>query len=281
MSKVSVISSLLQPLPQIDRSNSLQFSLKGRVALVTGGARGCGLAFAQGLAEAGADIAVFDVIAPSPTVADQLRIEYGVRAEFYTVDVTSLASLGAGFAALAADFGGQLDVVVACAGVNQDVALLDTSEADFDRLFGVNCKGLYFTAQLAARQMVANGNGTRRAGAGGSIILVASMASYIAIRSQRSSAYCGTKGAVRAMVAPMAAEMSQYGIRVNSISPGYVRTEMTAPFPHLLEGWKDEVMLGRVAEPEDIKGACVFLASDASSYCTGSDIVVDGGVIKW
>lgn len=252
----------------------MQFSLKGRVALVTGGARGCGLAFAQGLAEAGADIAVFDVIAPSPALA-QLTTDYGVRTKFYTVDVTLISGLEAGFAEFKADFGGKLDIVVACAGVNKNVEFLDTTEADFDRLFGVNCKGLYFTAQLAAKQMIENGTRV------GSIILVASMASYIAIRSQRSSAYCGTKGAVKAMVAPMAAEMNKYGIRVNSISPGYVRTEMTAPFPHLLEGWKDEVMLGRVAEPDDIKGACVFLASDASSYCTGSDIVVDGGVIKW
>lgn len=189
--------------------------------------------------------------------------------------MTSLSSLAAGFAAFQADFGDKLDILVACAGVNKNVEFLNTTEQDFDRLFDVNCKGLYFTAQLAAKQMIANG--TKR----GSIILVASMASYIAIRSQRSSAYCGTKGAVKAMVAPMAAEMNKYGIRVNSVSPGYVRTEMTAPFPHLLEGWKDEIMLGRVAEPDDIKGACVFLASDASNYCTGSDIVVDGGVTKW
>lgn len=214
------------------------------------------------------------MIAPSPALA-QLTTDHGIRTKFYTVDVTSLSSLETGFTQFKADFDGKLDIVVACAGVNKNIEFLDTSEADFDRLFGVNCKGLYFTAQLAAKQMIANGTKV------GSIILVASMASYIAIRSQRSSAYCGTKGAVKAMVAPMAAEMNQYGIRVNSISPGYVRTEMTAPFPHLLESWKDEVMLGRVAEPDDIKGACVFLASDASSYCTGSDIVVDGGVIKW
>lgn len=244
------------------------------MALVTGGARGCGLAFAQGLAEAGADIAVFDVIEASPAFAEITR-EHGVRTEIYTVDVTSLASLRAGFEAFKADFGGRLDILVACAGVNKNVKMLDTTEEDFDRLFGVNCKGLYFTTQLAAQQMISSGTKV------GSIILVASMASYIAIRSQSSTAYCGTKGAVKAMVAPMAAEMHEHGIRVNSISPGYVRTEMTAPFPHLLEIWKDEVMLNKVAEPNDIKGACVFLASDASSYCTGSDIVVDGGVTKW
>ncbi|KAK1637724.1 cytochrome P450 [Colletotrichum phormii] len=186
----------------------------------------------------------------------------------------SLPSLEKAFAAVAADFDGKLDIFVACAGVNKNVQFLDTEEADFDRLYGVNCKGLYFSAKMAAKAMIANGTKC------GSIIFVASIASYIAIRSQRSTAYCGTKGAVRAMVAPIAAELNKYGIRVNSISPGYVRTEMTAPFPDLLEGWKDEIMNGRVAEPDDIKGACVFLASDASKYCQGSDILVDGGVTK-
>ncbi|KAK1998847.1 short chain dehydrogenase reductase [Colletotrichum falcatum] len=240
-----------------------KFSLKGRVAAITGGARGCGLAFAQGLAEAGADVAIFDLIDPDPAALEQLSAANGVRARAYVVDVTSVPSLEAGFASVAADFGGALDVFVACAGVNRDVAFLDTDEADFDRLFGVNCRGLYFSAKLAAKAMIASGTGRR---GGGSIILVASIASHMAIRSQRSSAYCGTKGAVRAMVAPIAAELDRHGIRVNSISPGYVRTEMTAPFPDLLESWKDEIMNGRVAEPDDIKGACVFLASDASRY---------------
>jgi NAD(P)-dependent dehydrogenase (short-subunit alcohol dehydrogenase family) len=227
------------------------------VAVVTGGARGCGLAFAQGLAEAGADIAIFDIIPPSPAF-EEISTEHGVRTKSYVVDVTQIASLEAAFASVAADFDGKLDVFVACAGINKNVEFLDTTEADFDRLVSVNCKGVYFGAQFAAKAMIANG--TKH----GSIILVASIASYMAIRSQRSTAYCGTKGAVRAMVPAIAAELSQYGIRVNSISPGYVRTEMTAPFPHLLESWKDEIMNGRVAEPNDIKGACVFLASDAS-----------------
>ncbi|KAH8895660.1 short chain dehydrogenase [Thozetella sp. PMI_491] len=251
-----------------------KFSLKGRMAIVTGGARGCGLAFAQGLAEAGADVAIFDVIPPSPDFLE-IPTQFGVQAKAYTVDVTSLSSLEAAFATVAADFAGRLDILVACAGVNKNVEFLDTTEEDFERLFGVNCKGVYFTAKLGAKAMIANGTKC------GSIVLVASIASYMAIRSQRSSAYCGTKGAVRAMVSPIAAELNQYGIRVNSISPGYVRTEMTAPFPHLLESWKDEIMNGRVAEPDDIKGACVFLASDASRYCTGTDILVDGGVTKW
>ncbi|KAH8202904.1 hypothetical protein TruAng_002957 [Truncatella angustata] len=251
-----------------------KFSLKGRVAIITGGGRGCGLAFATGLAEAGADIAVFDVIEPVSGY-DKLASEYGVTTRAYKVDVTSPESLAKAFADVKSDFGGKLDIVVACAGVNKNVEFLDTTNEEYEKLFAVNSKGVFFTAQNGAKAMIENG--TKH----GSIILVASIASHMAIRSQRSSAYCGTKGSVRAMVAPIAAELNKYGIRVNSISPGYVRTEMTAPFPHLLESWKDEIMNGRVAEPDDIKGACVFLASDASSYCTGTDILVDGGVTKW
>jgi NAD(P)-dependent dehydrogenase (short-subunit alcohol dehydrogenase family) len=167
---------------------------------------------------------------------DNLASEYGVTTRSYKVDVTSPKSLAEAFAAVKSDFGGKLDIVVACAGVNKNVEFLDTTNEDYDKLFAVNSKGVFFTAQYGAKAMMENG--TKH----GSIILVASIASHMAIRSQRSSAYCGTKGSVRAMVAPIAAELNRYGIRVNSISPGYVRTEMTAPFPHLLESWKDEIM---------------------------------------
>ncbi|OCK85083.1 short-chain dehydrogenase/reductase SDR [Lepidopterella palustris CBS 459.81] len=251
-----------------------RFSLKGRTALVTGGARGCGLAFAEGLAEAGADVAIFDVIPPTEGFFE-IGKTYGVKSRHYIVDVSSISSLEAGFESFKTDFNGALDICVPCAGVNANVSFLDTTPEQFENLTSVNIRGVYYTAQLAAKAMIANHT------THGSIILVASIASYMAIRSQLSSAYCGTKGAVRAMCPAIAAELVKYGIRVNSISPGYVRTEMTAPFPHLLESWKDEIMNGRVAMPEDIRGGCVFLASDASLYMTGQDLCIDGGVTKW
>ncbi|BDD57220.1 hypothetical protein MPDQ_003520 [Monascus purpureus] len=251
-----------------------RFSLKGRTALVTGGARGCGLAFAEGLAEAGADVAIFDVIPPTEGFFE-IEKKYGVKTGHYLVDVSSPKSLAEGFAAFQKDFSNKLDVCVPCAGINRHISFLDTPYEEQEKLLAVNVTGAYFTAQHAAKQMIANG--TKH----GSIVLVASMASHICVKDQLSTAYCATKGAVRAMCPAIAKELVQYGIRVNSVSPGYVRTEMTAAFPHLLESWKNDIMLGRVAEPDDIRGACVFLASDASAYITGQDILVDGGVTKW
>ncbi|RMZ41195.1 short chain type dehydrogenase [Aspergillus flavus] len=236
-----------------------KFSLQGRTALVTGGARGCGLAFARGLAEAGANVAVFDVVEPDTTFYT-IEKEYSVRTAYYRVDVSSQESLESGFSQFQKDFNNALDICVPCAGINRHLPFLEFTYKDHHDLVSINVLGLYFTAQLAAKQMIANG--TKH----GSIVLVASMASHIAVRSQLCSAYCGTKGA---------------DIRVNSISPGYVRTEMTAAFPHLIQGWESEAMNGRIAEPEDIMGACVFLASDASAYMTGQDIIVDGGVTRW
>lgn len=203
-------------------SNWIQFSLQGRVAVVTGGARGCGMAFAQGLGAAGASIALLDMIEPVVSTAE-MSAQYGVSVRFYKTDVSSLQSLRSAFDAIRSDFDNRLDILVACAGVNKNVEFLDTTEQDFERLFDVNARGVFFSAQLAAKAMIENGTNF------GSIILVASIASHMAIRSQRSSAYCGTKGAVRAMVPGIAAELNKYGIRVNSISPGYVKTVRSEP----------------------------------------------------
>lgn len=188
--------------------------------MVTGGARGCGLAFAQGLAEAGANVAVLDLIDPAPEF-HEISTLYSVKTWFFKVDVSSVASLGNAFSDFLKESDGALDICVACAGTNKNMSFMDTDEASFDKLNSVNVKGVFFTAQMAAKSMIANK--TMK----GSIIMVASIAAFRAVRGQMSSAYCGTKGAVKAMVPPIAVELAQHGIRVNSISPGYVRTEMT------------------------------------------------------
>jgi NAD(P)-dependent dehydrogenase (short-subunit alcohol dehydrogenase family) len=187
---------------------------------VTGGARGCGLAFAQGLAEAGADVAIFDVI-PSVEAFFEIEKTYGVKTKHYIVDVSSIKSLQEGFSAFKADFGGKLDICVPCAGINKNLSFLDTSFEEHQKLLGVNVMGVYHTAQLAAKQMIENG--TKK----GSIVLVASIASYMAIRSQMSSAYCGTKGAVRAMCPAIAAELNKY-VSYYTVFRGVPRRSMEA-----------------------------------------------------
>lgn len=151
----------------------------------------------------------------------EISTKYSVKTWYFKVDVSSVASIEVAFSAFLKATNGAVDICVACAGVNKNISFTDTDEATFDKLSSVNVKGVYFTAQMAAKAMIANKT------AKGSIVLVASIAASRAVRGQMSSAYCGTKGAVMAMCPPIAVELAQYGIRVNSISPGYVRTEMT------------------------------------------------------
>lgn len=127
-----------------------------------------------------------------------------MKTAHYIVDVSSITSLEEGFAAFEKDFEGKLDICVPCAGINRNLSFLETSFEEHQKLVGINVMGVYHTAQLAAKVMIRNG--TRN----GSIVLVASIASYMAIRSQMSSAYCGTKGAVRAMCPAIAAELNEY-----------------------------------------------------------------------
>jgi len=203
---------------------------------VTGGARGLGVSFAQGLAEAGlmwlylmslsllqSSVIFPKVMAWRPHhISEGLNIRFEIYLTTSRVDVTSMENLEKGFEVFAADFGGILDICVPCAGINKNIPFLETSFEEHQRLISVNVTGV-FPAQLAAKQMIKNGT------IKGSIIMTASIASYMAIRTQTWSAYCGTKGVVKAMAPPIAAALNQYGIRVNTISPGFVRTEMTAP----------------------------------------------------
>jgi NAD(P)-dependent dehydrogenase (short-subunit alcohol dehydrogenase family) len=188
--------------------------------VVTGGARGCGLSFTQGLAEAGANVVVLDLIDPAPEF-HEISATYSVKTWYFKVDVSSVSSLEKAFSAFLQETSGALDICIACAGTNKNLSFTQTDEASFDKLNSVNVKGAFFTAQMAAKAMIANKT-TK-----GSIVMVASIAAFRAVRGQMSSAYCGTKGAVLSMCPPMAVELAQFGIRVNSISPGYVRTEMT------------------------------------------------------
>jgi NAD(P)-dependent dehydrogenase (short-subunit alcohol dehydrogenase family) len=210
------------------------------VAIITGGARGLGLAFAEALAEYGADIAVFDV----GTLSAEFTIiskKHNVRTSFIKTDVTDPKAIESSVAQVVKLFGG-VDICVASAGIAFEEDFLTTGPEQLRALLAVNTEGLYYTNQSAASQMVKQARG-------GSIVNISSIAGVKAIRSQKNTtSYAETKGAVIAHTRSLAAELAPYGIRVNSIAPGFIYTDMIKDFaknrPEHLKLWQDETMLG-------------------------------------
>jgi NAD(P)-dependent dehydrogenase (short-subunit alcohol dehydrogenase family) len=246
------------------------FDLTGRVAVVTGGGRGIGLAIARGLGAAGAQILIADRDEPRGAAAVAALQDAGVRAVCLRTDVTDPSSIGAALDAAESGLGG-FDILVNNAGMSQRTPAEEYSPEDLRRMTALNLDGVFFGMQAAARRWIA----ARRPG---SIVNLASFAGVVA--DPLSAPYAATKGAVVQLTRTCAVEWAPHGIRVNAIGPGYVRTEMTAPAlaePETRRRILERTPLGRVAEPEDLAGAAVFLASDASRYVTGHVLMVDGG----
>ncbi len=241
--------------------------LKGKVALVTGAGRGIGEAIALAFAREGARVAVADVD-PKTAQATARRIGRG-RALALHMDVADSGSVRDGFDAIDRMWR-RIDVAVTNAAVEPIVPFLELGEATWDRIIDVNLKGTFLVAQAAARRMA-----RRRRGV---IITLSSVNAEVA--RPESAAYAATKGGVRQLTKAMAIALAPHGIRVNAIGPGTVVTGLTR---HLLRrrAWRDAVYartpMQRVAEPREIAEVAVFLASEASSYMTGSTVYVDGG----
>lgn len=247
------------------------FNLTGEIALITGAARGLGLAQARALASAGADVIVSDHDADtSRTAAETLRSE-GFTATPLPMDVRAVSHIRAAFEHLEIR-GAAPSILVNNAGVSFRRSALEATEEDYDRTFSVNSRGAYFVAQTAARLMRAHG--------GGSIINIASIGA-LTVDGPQSSVYDASKAAVEHTTSNFAYEWARYGIRVNAIAPGYIHTPMTdGLLPDTAvedELVRTKIPLGRVGEPEDLAGAVVFLASRESSWVTGHTLVVDGG----
>ncbi|KEF57398.1 uncharacterized protein A1O9_05315 [Exophiala aquamarina CBS 119918] len=262
-----------------------QFVLSDRNILITGGNQGIGLGLAAGLARLGANLIIFDISPPSAEF-EQISKSYGVRTAYRKVDVSSVSALRKSFEDTVKPFCGDggLDICIAAAGINQLKDFRKIEEGDFDQVVNVNVKGVYFTCQQAAEAMIGPESDCKaRTGgkASKSIILIASTAAQVATRTHNSSVYALSKSAVRGMVPELAKELGPHGIRVNSISPGYTLTNMTAGYPDLVKQWQNDTMLGTIGTPEDYVGAAVYLASSASRYVTGQDFLIDGGSTKW
>ena len=251
-----------------------RLSLKGRVAMVTGGSRGIGKAFAVGLAEAGADVVVVSrkTKEEGEAVAAELR-RIGAKGSFAVLaDVTSRASLDAAVDETVKRLG-KLDIMVANAGIGIDVNAEDMTEDQWDRLMDVNLKGVFFAAQAAAKLMIPRKSGN--------IIVTSSLSAFVA-NGNPQACYNTSKAGVNMLVRCLAYEWARHNIRVNAIAPGFIMTDILGPylneFPDEAYGYMIKpAAMNRIGTPDELAGAAVFLASDASSYMTGQCMVIDGG----
>lgn len=245
------------------------FSLEGRVAVVTGGARGIGADTAELLAMAGADVAVVDVLNSDHTVA--LVESHGRRAQGYQADLTDETAVNQLFADISREFG-RIDIVHNNAGIAFCQKAEDMTFEEWRRVMNIDLDAVFLVARAAGQLMI-------EAGRGGSIINTASMSGMIVNYPQEQVAYNAAKAGVIHLTKSLAAEWAQYSIRVNAVSPGYIGTDMTPPTSR--KDWMDEWFarspVKRLGTPREVAGAVLYLASDAASFTTGANIVVDGG----
>ena len=240
--------------------------LDGRRALVTGAGRGLGRACAAALAQAGAHVTLcarsFDQV---EAVAAAVRADGGSAYEV-RLDVTDLDAV-----ARMVEAAEPFDILVNNAGTNRPAPLTEVTTADFDVVSRINVRAVFFLAQAVARRLIA-------AGRGGSIINMSSQMGHVGAPNR--SVYCTTKHAVEGMTKAMAVELGRHGIRVNAICPTFIMTPMTAPFfenQAFRAATLEKIKIGQLGKVEDIMGAVVFLASDASALMTGSALMLDGG----
>lgn len=243
------------------------FGLQGKVAVVTGGGRGIGQVVAVGLARAGAEVAILNRTNADETV--RLIQAAGGKGYFLAADVTQEAEVEAAFARILAR-SGSVDVLFNNAGICMHQTSLEATVAEFRKVLDVNVTGEFIVARAAGRIMIERG-------IRGSIINMASMSGSIVNVPQWQASYNASKAAVIHLTRSLAAEWAEHGIRVNSLSPGYIATPMATDTPQeLRDAWDRLIPMHRMGRPEELVPAILCLASAASGYTSGSDVVIDG-----
>ena len=244
--------------------------LGDRVALVTGAGQGIGFACARALAAEGARVVLAEQEEGRGRDAARRLADEGFTATFARCDVSRKGEVDAAVAK-AVEAHGRLDILVANAGIVHAAEFLDLAEADFDRVLGVNLKGVFLCGQAAARQMV-------KQGGGGAIVNMSSVNAVLAIPNQVP--YVVSKGAVNQLTKVMALSLAEHGIRVNAVGPGSIATDMLVTAmgdPAARQRLLSRTPLGRIGDPDEIAAIAAFLASDEASYITGQTIYADGG----
>ena len=245
------------------------FDIKGRKAIVTGAGKGIGKVLAIALAEAGCDVALFGLHKENLTEVANTINKLNRKSSVIQGDGSKKDDVQKAFARVAKEFG-RLDICVNNAGISMQVPVEKMSEEDWDRIIDINMKGVFFCSQEAVHIMIPQKKGC--------IINIGSISARIVNVPQPQAVYNTSKAGVIMLTQTTAVEWAPYGIRVNAISPGYMKTEMTlASMSHLFPTWEDLTPMKRLGVPEELRGALIYLASDASSYMTGHDLVIDGG----
>lgn len=253
-----------------------RFSLKGRIAVVTGGARGIGFSTSEALAEAGALVIIVDMNGDAASEAAEKLIAMGYKAESETLDVTSSTAVNSTRDAVIARHG-QVDILVNSAGIaRSNIKSEDMTDDEWLTVMDVNINGMFWCCRAFGKSMLAAGKGA--------IVNVGSMSGFVVNRPQEQAQYNASKAAVHQLTKSLAAEWAPRGIRVNSVAPTYIETEMTNYVyddPELMKYWVGGTPMARMGQTDEIASVILFLASDAASLMTGSIVVADGGYSCW
>ncbi|HLK64087.1 MAG TPA: SDR family oxidoreductase [Bryobacteraceae bacterium] len=249
------------------------FRLDGKVALVTGGYGGIGESVSRGLAALGAEVGVAGHDAAKAAACAASLGELGAPAFASAFDVRSVPETERMVDEVAQRFG-RLDILVNCVGLNREEKAGDVTEAAFDYVLDVNLRGAMFQAQAAARYMM-------RQGTGGKQVHIGSVRTLLGLRGRGYSAYCAAKGGLAILCKQLAAEWAPHQINVNVVAPTFVRTQQVAHMladPGFYNALVTRIPLGRIAAPEDVRNAVLFLVSSASDFITGQTLYLDGGI---
>ena len=248
------------------------FDLTDRVALVTGAGRGIGREIARTLAEAGADVVALGQTAEGVEEAAADVDQRGRRSLAVVADVAQSSQVDSAVERALREFG-RIDILVNAAGIAHHGASEEASDDDWRRIIEVNLDGTYFCCRAVGRHMLERGSGA--------IVNIASMSGSIVNVPQPQAAYNSSKAGVIQLTRSLASEWASRGVRVNSVSPGYIATAMTElglkPHPDWRETWLAMTPMGRLGRPIDVAYAVWYLASDAAAFATGTDLIVDGG----
>lgn len=256
-----------KPVPNTPSNVLEQFKLSGRVAIITGGADGIGLAVAEAYAEAGANVALwYNSNKAAITRAEELAKQHNIKAKAYQVEVSQPEKVRAAIKEVVSDFG-KVDIFVANAGMAISKPILEQTIEEYKRQMEVNLDGVFYCAKYAGEQFKAQGSGN--------LIITSSISAHIVNVPVDQPVYNASKAAVTHLGKSLAREWREFA-RVNIVSPGFFDTKMGASDQVINEGLR-MTPLGRQGHVKEIKGLFLYLASDASSYQTGSDVVIDGG----